>query len=42
MRKIFEKIKFFNKLKFYIEGDYVVFKNLLKGSEKNGNLERDN
>ena len=42
MRKIFEKIKFFNKSKFYIEGDYIAFKNLLKGSEKIGDLERDN
>lgn len=41
MRKILEKIKFFNKSRFYKNGDYLLFKNLLKKEVENGNLERN-
>lgn len=39
MRKILQKIKFFNKARFYMTGDYKLFKNLLKKEKENGNLE---
>lgn len=39
MRKYFEKIKFFNKARFYSGGDYVVFLNLLKRGDNIGNME---
>ena len=41
MRKIIEKIKFFNKSRFYINGDYFEIKNLLKKEVENGYLERN-
>ncbi len=39
MRKVFDKIKFFNKRRFYLGGDYAAFANLLKRGEKFGNME---
>lgn len=42
MRKIVDKIKFFNKSRFYINGDYKIFKNLIEKEKEIGNLERDN